>query len=219
MSGNGSEADPALGDVKCTLELDEGPLRVRVNIKPGFSEGLTLDDGLGRFAHYSSIIQKFEVFEKVVEKDDGRLGLALINDKVLVGYVAGWRPPENDRWSALGDLMYELGAIEVSRNYRGLGLANLLFDSIMDDDFFEDKICYMNGFSWHWDLEGARLTMPEYRRMMVNFIKSNGFKEQYTNEPNVAMREENFFAVRIGSQVSEEDIRKFKNLRFGIKPT
>jgi acetoin utilization protein AcuA len=77
----------------------------------------------------------------------------------------------------------------------------------------------MNGFSWHWDLEGAGLSMPEYRRMMVNFVRTQGFKEQYTNEPNVAMREENFFTVRIGERVLQEDVRKFKNLRFGMKPS
>ncbi len=201
-----------------TRQLDSGPLTVGPVTGTGFSKGLELDNGLGKFAHYSSIIQKLDVFESIVQGPEGKLCLALLNDKVVIGYLAGWRPSENDRWRALEDLMFEMGAIEVSRNYRGQGIGDLLFEAMMADEFFEEKIAYMNGFSWHWDLEGTGLTMPEYRRMMVNFVKRKGFKELYTNEPNVAMRDENFFAARIGSKVSEEDIKKFKNLRFGIKP-
>jgi acetoin utilization protein AcuA len=219
MTGEGAASDQALGEVWHERELEQGKLTIHVRVKPGFSQGLILDEGLGKFAHYSSIIQKLDVFERILQGRDGRLSLALIDMRVLAGYVAGWRPSENDRWSALGDLMYELGAIEVSRNYRGEGIARLLFEAFMDDEFFEDKIAYMNGFSWHWDLEGAGLSMPEYRRMMVNFVRTQGFKEQYTNEPNVAMREENFFTVRIGERVLQEDVRKFKNLRFGMKPS
>jgi acetoin utilization protein AcuA len=97
-----------------------------------------------------------------------------------------------------------------------MGIASKIFDVIMDDDFFEDKIAYMNGFSWHWDMDGSGLTMPEYRRMMLRLLRKHGFEECYTNEPNVALREENFFMVRIGSRVSEEDRKRFRDLRFGI---
>ncbi len=112
--------------------------------------------------------------------------------------------------------MYEMGALEVSRNYRGKGIAKLIFSAIMDDNFFEDKIAYMNGFSWHWDLDGSFLTMSEYRTMMMKLLKEHGFQECYTNEPNIALREENFFIVRIGQRVSEIDRKSFRNLRFGI---
>ena len=60
-------------------------------------------------------------------------------------------------------------------------------------------------------------TLPQYRKMMVGFVKKEGFKECYTNEPNIALREENFFIVRVGSRVSEEDRKRFRDLRFGIK--
>lgn len=218
MSHGAGPVDNRPMRVVFTRELDQGPLIIGIVTGAGFSKGLELDDGLGKFAHYSSIIQKFEVFERILQDPEGKLCLALINDHIVIGYLAGWRPSENDRWYAMGDVMFEMGAIEVSRNYRGLGIADLLFEAMMADEFFEEKIAYMNGFSWHWDLEGSGLTMPEYRRMMVNFVKRKGFKELYTNEPNVAMRDENFFTARIGSKVSEEDIKKFKNLRFGIKP-
>ena len=109
-----------------------------------------------------------------------------------------------------------MAALEVSRNYRGMGIAGKIFRLLMQDDFFEDKIAYICGFSWHWDLDGSGLTMAQYRRMMLGLLKRYGFEECYTNEPNVALREENFFMVRIGSRVSQEDRIRFRDLRFGI---
>jgi acetoin utilization protein AcuA len=44
-----------------------------------------------------------------------------------------------------------------------------------------------------------------------------GFREVYTNEPNIALREENLMMIRVGSRVTPEDQRRFRYLRFGIK--
>jgi len=197
-------------------ETPDGELVVHANCPPGFFSGLRLEGGIGHFSHYSSIIQKLEVFDRVASSQDGRVCLALIDRKVVVGYVTGSYPDPTERWSKLGPLMYELATIEVSRNYRSKRLARTMVGLTLDDDFFEDKISYMNGFSWHWDLDGSGLTMSQYRRMMMRLLAPFGFTECYTNEPNIALREENLFMVRIGSRVSPEDLQKFRNLRFGI---
>jgi acetoin utilization protein AcuA len=112
--------------------------------------------------------------------------------------------------------MYEMGALEVSRNFRQVGLAHAMIQETLSDVFFEWKIAYMNGFSWHWDLDGTRLGMTQYGKMMLRLLKKHGFQEYYTNEPNIALREENLFMARIGSRVSEQDRKRFRNLRFGI---
>ncbi len=176
-----------------------------------------MDSGLGNFPHYSSIIQKLEIFERIASGKDGRVALALIDENIIVGYMVCWYPDSTERWSKLGELMYEFGAIEVSRNFRKLGIAAEMVMSVLRDDFFEEKISYMNGFSWHWDVDGSGLTLVQYRKMMLNFMKPFGFEEYYTNEPNIALREENLFMARIGSKVSEEDQLRFRNLRFGIR--
>ena len=191
-------------------------LRIIPRCPPNLFAHLELDGGIGSFSHYSSIIQKLDVFERVASEKDGRVAVALIGKKTVVGYGACWYPRSEERWSKLGDLMYEMGALEVSRNYRHLHVAGKIFDSIMEDDFFENKIAYMCGYSWHWDLEGTGLTMFEYRNMMLRLLRHHGFKEHITNEPNISLREENFFMVRVGSRVSEEDRRRFRDLRFGI---
>jgi acetoin utilization protein AcuA len=198
------------------FDTSRDPLAIHLRCPSHFLSELKLDSGLGNFAHYSSIIQKLHVFETVASQEEGRVTVALAESRTVVGYAACWYPRNGDRWSKLGDLMYEMGALEVSRNFRQVGLAHAMIQETLSDVFFEWKIAYMNGFSWHWDLDGTRLGMTQYGKMMLRLLKKHGFQEYYTNEPNIALREENLFMARIGSRVSEQDRKRFRNLRFGI---
>jgi acetoin utilization protein AcuA len=195
---------------------EQGTLSIIPRCPPEKFPELVLDKGIGNFSHYRSIIQKLDVFRKIAATEGGRVAVALVRDRVMVGYLACWHPTEGERWSKLGNLMYEMGAIEVSRLYRHLKIARTLVNMVMEDDAFEDRIAYMNGFAWHWDLDGTGMTMGQYRKMIMGLLRPHGFKEVYTNEPNIALREENFFMARIGSRVSEEDRARFRNLRFGL---
>lgn len=197
-------------------ETPRGEISIHVNCPPTFFESLELDSGLGNFAHYSSIIQKLEVFKKIALGKDGRVCLALIEPRTVIAYAAGWYPDKSERWSKLGNLMYEMGAVEVSRNFRNMGIARAVIELIMSAEFIEEKIAYMNGFSWHWDLDFSRLTIIQYRMLMQQLLKKHGFQEYHTNEPNIALREENLFMARVGCRVSDQDRKKFRNLRFGI---
>jgi acetoin utilization protein AcuA len=196
-------------------ETPVSDLKIYPNCAPGFFKNLVWDSGIGAFAHYSSIIQKTDVFERVVN-NNGRVALVIAGENTIVAYLACWYPEKYERWSKLGDLMFELGAIEVSRNYRKLGLARTLIKTLMAEIFIEHKIAYMNGFMWHWDIDGTGLTLLDYRRMLINLLKEHGFKDYYTNEPNIALRPENVFMARIGGEVSDEDQKRFSKLRFGI---
>lgn len=198
------------------VKSPRGELLFRSLCPPGCFAGLRLDPGLGSFPHYSSMIQKLEMFDRIASGEDGNVLLAVANGDTVVGYACCYYPAPGERWSALGKLMYEMGAIEVSRNWRSLGIAQELVRMAMDRDFYEDKIAYMNGFSWHWDLEGTGFTLAQYRQMMIDLMKPYGFKEYPTNEPNIGIREENVFLARIGSRVSELDVSRFRKLLFGI---
>jgi len=198
------------------FETPHGILTVYPRCPPGSFEGLHLDSGLGTFAHYSSIIQRFDVFDQIAAGQDGRVTLAVKEGRIVVGYITCSYPDSGERWSKLGRLMYELAAIEVSRNFRHLHVGQAMIGALVEDSFLDEKIMYMNGFSWHWDLDGTGLTMSEYRRVMIRLLKGFGFQEQYTNEPNIALREENLFMARIGPKVSAEDQKRFRSLRFGM---
>lgn len=176
-----------------------------------------MEAGLGQFAHYASIIRNVAAFENISRREGGRVTLALFEESLIVGYGICSYPEEGERWRALGDLMYEMAAVEVSRNFRGLHVGRRVMDLAMDDDFYEDKIAYMQGLSWHWDLEGKGLTAAQYRLLMMDLYGPYGFREVYTNEPNLALRPENVMMIRVGSRVSEEDQKRFRHLRFGIK--
>jgi len=210
------EALTEVPDVRILWETPRGTLRLVPRCPPEVFSRLELDKGIGNFAHYSSIIQKMEVFRRVASQKDGRVALAVVGERLIAAYLACWYPSPEDRWSRLGELMYEMGAIEVSRNFRNMGIAAKMFLMTMEDDFFEDKIAYMNGFSWHWDLDGSGLTMAQYRAMIVNMLSKAGFEEMYTNEPNIALRQENVFMARFGSRVSGRDKARFRDLRFNI---
>jgi acetoin utilization protein AcuA len=198
------------------VETAKGSLSLRSRCPPGSFDDLVLDEGLGSFAHYSSMIQKLELFDRIASGDEGNVILALMDENRVVGYATCYYPDPRERWAQLGNLLYEMGAIEVSRNYRHLHIAQHLVRISMLEDFYEDKIAFMNGFSWHWDLDGTGFTMAQYRQMMIGLMKPYGFREYPTNEPNIAIREENVFLARVGSRVSDAAQRRFRNLLFGI---
>ncbi len=208
MNRNDTEAIP--------LETRDGQILIYPRRASGSFGDLVLDPGLGQFAHYSSLIQKLEVFDKLASEKDGRVVLALKDGRMVVAYMACHYPESGDRWRKLDGIMYEFSAIEVSRNFRKLGIAGAMMDATMTDDSLEEKISYINGFCWHWDVDGSGLSLVRYRKMLLEFLKPFDFQEYYTNEPNIALREENLFMARVGSRVSSEDQQRFRKLRFGI---
>ncbi len=215
VASRGDEARPARGKL-LTLETPSGAICIRSRCPPGSFAELRLDEGLGSFAHYSSLIKRLETFERIACGKDGNVILAILEEARVVGYAACYYPEPSERWSKLDELMYEMGAIEVSRNFRHMHLAQHLVHAAMDDEFYEDKIAYMNGFCWHWDLDGSGLTMAQYRKMMFELLSPYGFREYPTNEPNIALRPESIFLARVGSGVSPQDQQRFRNLLFGI---
>ncbi len=199
-----------------TYERLQGVLKLPVKYPQEFFARLRFDPGMGQFGNYSSIIRNLSTLEKVAASKDGKVVLAVRDSEVIVGYVACWYPEPGERWSKLGDLMYELAAIEVSRDFRRQGIARQMIASVLREDFFEDKIAFVSAFSWHWDLDGCGLSTWRYREMMTDLMLRHGFREQYTNEPNVAIKEENLFMARIGTRVTRSDETRFRNLRFGL---
>jgi acetoin utilization protein AcuA len=219
LTDSAAERGPAANIGRTIIhETARGKLFIRTICPPGFFSDLKLDEGLGRFSHYSSIIHNLEAFETIASRKEGRVTLALLEPNLIVGYGTCWYPDPDERWSALGELMYEMSSVEVSRNFRGLQLAGLILEATMNEDFFEDKITYMCGFSWHWDLEGSGMNAVQYRQVMMRLYSRVGFREVYTNEPNIALREENVMMIRLGSRVTPEDRQRFRYLRFGVKP-
>lgn len=83
---------------------------------------------------------QFEALLEITTLPEGRIYVAR-QDKLIVGYVTFHYPDEIERWST-GNLPYliELGAIEVSINFRQLQLAEKLIQLSLSTPEFEDYI-------------------------------------------------------------------------------
>jgi acetoin utilization protein AcuA len=82
----------------------------------------------------------------------------------------------------------------------------------------EEKIIYVIGYSWTWDLKGTRKTAQQYRKMLIKLLMPHGFEEYRTNEPNACLKPENLFMCRVGNNSTQAILYRFKWLRYGLSP-
>jgi acetoin utilization protein AcuA len=145
--------------------------------------------------------------------------LALAEQNHIIGYAVLAYPDPEERWVELGQgIMMEVTAIEVCRSWRSFKIASAILKMLVAYPQVEDKIVYMVGYSWTWDLSGVRKTAQLYRQMLINLFKPQGFKEYQTNEPNICLNSENLFMCRVGNNISQAIRDRFKWLRFGLSP-
>lgn len=197
------------------LATPKGVVYISTRCSPHFVDSLEMDEGLGVFPQYRSIIRNKDTLKKIAGHEDANLVIAYTEERKIVGYVAFCHPSSQERWGKNGrGLLYELGSIEVSRGWRRLGLATKMVALGLEDEEWEDKILFLTGFSWHWDLQETGLTKPNYRNMLMHIFEPFGFRQFYTTEPNVIMDSANMLMARIGARVSDEDRERFIDLVF-----
>lgn len=197
------------------LTTPKGLVHIRTRCSPDFADSLELDEGLGVFPQYRSIIRDKDTLKEIAALEDANMVIAYNEDGKIVGYVAFSYPSPLERWCKNGHgLLYELGSIEVSRGWRRLGLAKKMLEIALEDDEWEDKILFLTGFSWHWDMQGTGLPKSNYRNMLMHIFQPFGFRHFYTTEPNIIMDSANMLMARIGARVSDEDRERFLDLVF-----
>ena len=84
--------NPELANRSAFYETYCGQITICGLCEPGFFRNLKLDDGLGHFSHYSSIIQKLDAFETIATRKGGRVTLAIVGNNVVAGYCVGAYP-------------------------------------------------------------------------------------------------------------------------------
>lgn len=195
------------------LETPAGTVRVENYVPPGALEKLTVDDGICMFSRHNPERQKTALVN--VSKTEGGNVITAVKGELLAAYIGVHQPSERERWGKPGySWLYELGAIEVSRNYRRMGIAEALLEVAFGDPFYDDKIVLTTGFTWHWDLEETGMTKMEYHDLGVRLMGNYGFMEMVTDEPNIAMDSANLFMVRIGNKASFSRYQDFATLLF-----
>jgi acetoin utilization protein AcuA len=148
---------------------------------------------------------------------EGRIIMAR-QDKWIIGYVTFHYPDELERWSQEGmEDLIELGAIEVASPFRGLGLGKRMLELAFSKGQMDNVIVFTTEYYWHWDLEGAKLNVWEYRKMMERLMQSVGMVWFATDDPEICSHPANCLMVKVGKDVSLDSQQQFDRIRFQRK--
>ena len=188
-----------------TLETPASTLLLRDFCPPSLVERLTPDRGLRAFARLPE--REHQLLLSIAKRPDCALTLAHTPDGEIVGEVT--LAPGDEWWDGLENV-YEV-AIEVSSNWRELGVASNLLAFALELDALEDMILFAMGLSWHWDTEGLGLNIYRYRELITRLFASQSFIEYPTTEPNVSMEPANILLVRVGKRVDQRVVSRFIN--------
>ncbi len=199
------------------LQTPHGAVEIRSFCPPDEIRTLSLVGTFKEYARYHPIISKTESLAKAAGRPDANVTLAVTEAGAIVGFAILQYSSRDERWARVGErMMMEVAVVEVSRAYRGAGVAGELLRLLLDHPLKEDRIFYMVGYSWTWDLEEIDITPIEYRNLLVELFEKFGFRIYQTNEPNIMMRPENLFMARIGKNIPETVFKRFKRVLFNI---
>ena len=200
-----------------TLRTPHGAVRLRSHCRPEEIEHYEFNRHFCVTEDYKPLYAQRDSLEKSAAQTDANVVLALDASDSIIGYGVLAEPDPQERWSQLGPkLIMELKAIEVSRGWRSVGIAPQIMKLLLDYPRIEDIVAYLVGYSWTWDLEGARKSAEEYRKTLISVFEPFGFRQYETNEPNVCLKPENIFMARIGSNVPKNIRDRFKWLRYDM---
>jgi acetoin utilization protein AcuA len=194
------------------VETPRGLIYLQRRCRCDLIENLAIDSGIGAFFRYNegSTERQRELFMGIAANDDEEVLLVHTQEGVIVGGITVLHPGPHEHWGKLGDhRIYEMGSIEVSANWRGLGIAKKMMDFLFANGFYEDKIVYSMELAWHWDFKHSNLTKFEYRDMLLVLFESAGFVLLDTDDPDICMDSANMLTVRIGKDVDQELRDKF----------
>ena len=205
--------DPQKGE----LETDQGKISIASFYTPASIETLSFRRSFQKYSHYNPIISSKKSLAKIAAEPDANVTLATTPEGDIIGFGILQYPSPDERWVRVGDrVMMEVSVIEVSRSWRGGGLARKILEYVLAHPLKDDKILYMVGYSWTWDLEGSRLRTMSYRDMMIDLFAGFGFTLRQTNEPNIMMRPENMFMVKIGANIPDQVRKRLKQVQFNL---
>jgi acetoin utilization deacetylase AcuC-like enzyme/GNAT superfamily N-acetyltransferase len=186
-----------------TIETPRGRLLLRDFCPPSLVERLEADSGLVAFARVPE--REHQLLLSIAKSPDSALTLAHTPEGTIAGQVT--LVPGEEWWGGFENL-YEV-AIEVSSNWRGLGIARAALAFALELDALEDLILFAAGLSWHWDLVGLHMSSLEYRKLIRHLFGTQGFVEHATTEPDIRMDPDNILLVRVGKNVDHYTAERF----------
>jgi len=194
-----------------TYDTDVGPIIIEGPIQVTELKNYDFHNELTAFRPAD---KQFEALLSIADFPEGRIVIAR-TEKTIIGYVTYLHPDPLERWSHFNmeDLL-ELGAIEIIPAYRGLRVGSNLLKVSMMDEYMEHYIVISTEYYWHWDLQGTKLSIWNYRKVMEKMMAAGGLLPAPTDDPEIISHPANCLMVRIGKKVPEESIKQFDKLRF-----
>lgn len=199
-----------------SLKTDRGEIGIYILATPEDLQNLRFDPQFREHTHYRSLYTRRQSLIIRAGEEDSNVVIALTEAGTIIAFGMVVYPDPAERWAHLKPkIMMEAKAIEVSRDWRSVGLGQAIARGMMAHPLVEEKIVYMVGYTWTWDLEASRMTPAQYKKMMIRLFSTVGLVEHPTNEPNICLDDDNLFMVRIGKNVPEKIRTDFKWLCFG----
>jgi acetoin utilization protein AcuA len=191
-----------------------GPVWLERHATVDTIEALEVDDGIGILTHYTPRApeRQKETLLRAAAMPGTNVVIAYTLDGYIVGYIGLAPPSAADRWGGAGfEFIYELGFMEVSRYWRGLGLVDRLLAAALADEGIEDRILVSTSYAWHWDLEQSGLSKWQYRARLHAIHARHGFVELDTDEENIRCDPANLLMARYGARVSRDQLAQFES--------
>ncbi len=198
------------------IDTPRGRVILKARLQPDEIGGLEMDKGMGMYTPpYSPPSLEKKALKRIAVQDDSDVIVAVDPDRRIVGFIAIGRPAEADRWGKLGGHgLLEALAIEVSTDWRSMGIANAMMRVGLADPVFDSRIVMCTGFSWHWDLDGVGVSKEMYRVLLLKYLERAGFRYFETDDPNVRLDPANFLTARVGKSVPAELCSRFSAMLF-----
>jgi acetoin utilization protein AcuA len=171
---------------------------------------LHMDEGLDKFRLPE---EQKKVLDTITLLPEGRVFVAR-RDHTIIGYIT-FHLPEYPRWAQSGiQGLIELGGLEVSRYWRGMGVGQALLDYTFLAHDFEDYIVISIETYCNWDLKGSGMNLWEYRRMLEKVLGRVGLERWLTDDQEITDHPANMLTARVGNRVNAETRSQFEKLLF-----
>lgn len=179
----------------------EGP------VTPSRLGDLAIDPGINNFR--PAEVQK-KALMQIASDDICKIFIAVSNE-TIIGYVAFHLPHELTRWHRLPFIL-ELGAIEISPDWRHQGVAKAMVQTAGSHGFMENHVVTSLEYAWHWDLKGTGLDIWSYQNVLSRLFSAIGFEIYRTDDPDILEHPASIFMARIGKNITGEQRDDFLNM-------
>jgi GNAT superfamily N-acetyltransferase len=200
---NGEEPEGGRVSRVKVFKTKAGPLFLRTCCPPALIEGLRADEGLRAFARQPE--REHQLLLQLASQPENRIALAYTAAGAIVGQVT--LAPLDGWWQGIENA-YEI-AVEVSPQWRKLGVAHALLSLALEFETVEEYLIIGLGLAWHWDYERLGMSRFQYREMIARLFAAHGFTEYLTAEPNIRMDPANILVARLGRCLNEEKVNRF----------